>query len=164
MYGCIAVAPESGVWALIDGDKLIGFIAGCASVGRTYRWLIVNCGIGLTFAAGSALFRVTVLKKLASIPFYRFRQRKMLATSSMPEAELLAIAIDENEYGKGYGRQLVDTLEASLRIWGAREYRVLTNISESKSNAFYRATGFAPAGTIKHHALTLQVYKKNLAC
>jgi ribosomal protein S18 acetylase RimI-like enzyme len=163
MYRCIAIAPESGVWALVDGDKFVGFIAGCASVGRTYRWLIVNCGIGLAFTAGSALFQFSILGKLASILLYPFRRRKALATTLPPEAELLAIAIDENEYGKGYGKQLVDTLEASLCHWGVREYRVLTNIAESKSNAFYRAIGFAPAGTIKHHALTLQVYKKNLA-
>jgi len=163
LYRCIAEAPESGVWALVDGDKFIGFIAGCASVGRTYRWLMVNCGIRLVFTAGPALFRFTVLGKVASVLLYPFRRGRALATTPPPEAELLAIAIDETEYGKGYGKHLVETLEASLRQWGVREYRVLTNISESKSNAFYRATGFTAAGTIKHHALTLQVYIKNLA-
>jgi GNAT superfamily N-acetyltransferase len=163
MYRCVAAAPEAGVWALVDGDKFIGFIAGCASVGRTYRWLLANCGVGLAFTAGPALFRFTVLGKLASILLYPLRQHKALATTPPPEAELLAIAIDENEYGKGHGKQLVNALERSLRQWGVREYRVLTNIAESKSNAFYRATGFAPAGTIKHHALTLQVYRKHLA-
>lgn len=162
MYRCIVAAPESGVWVLVDGDKFIGFVAGCANVGRTYRYLMVNCGIGLAFTAAPALFRFAVLAKLASILLYPFRWHKALATNPSPEAELLAIAIDENEYGKGYGKQLVDSFEASLRQWGVREYRVLTNIAEATSNAFYCATGFTPAGMIKHHALTLQVYKKYL--
>ncbi len=163
MYRCIAAAPESGVWAMIDGDKFVGFIAGCANVQRTYRWLLVNCGISLAMTAGLALFRFTVLRKLYSILAYPFHRHKTSPRTPTTEAELLAIAVDENEYGKGHGSQLVDVLEASLRRWGVREYRVLTNIAESNSNAFYRATGFAPAGMIRHHALTLQVYKKSLA-
>lgn len=163
MYLCIAVAPQSGVWAIVDGDKFVGFIAGCASVQRTYRWLVVNCGFRLAITAGLALCRFTVLRKLYSILLYPFRQRRSLTKTQTPEAELLAIAIDESEYGKGCGKQLVHAFEASLRQWGVREYRVLTNIAEAKSNAFYRATGFAPDGTIKHHALTLQVYKKVIA-
>jgi GNAT superfamily N-acetyltransferase len=160
MYLCVAAAPESGVWAIVDGDKLVGFVAGCAGVRRTFRWLMVNHGFRLAIAAGPALFRFSVLRKLHSILLYPFRRRKAPAEFPEPEPELLAIAIDEREYGKGYGKQLVYALEVSLRQWGVREYRVLTNIAEPESNAFYRATGFTPDGTIRHHALTLQVYKK----
>lgn len=162
MYLCIAAAPESGVWAIADGDEFKGFIAGCASVQRTYRWLIVNHGFKLAITAGLALFQFAVLRKIHSILLYPFSRRNAAAETPTPEAELLAIAIDASEYGKGYGKQLIHAFEASLRQWGVREYRVLTNVVETESNAFYRATGFAPAGTIKHHALTLQVYKKTI--
>ncbi len=79
------------------------------------------------------------------------------------DAELLAIAIDSNEYGKGYGSHLIKVFETTLRQWGLQEYRVLTNIAEAPSNAFYLASGFRPAGTIGHHTLTLQVYEKYLS-
>lgn len=160
MYLSIAVAPQSGVWVMVDGNQFIGFVAGCASVRKTYRWVIVNYGFRLAMAAGLVLVRLTVLRKLYSIAYYPFRQRKDLGETQAHEAELLAIAIDESKYGKGYGRQLVNTFEASLRQWGVREYRVLTNITEARSNAFYLATGFVPAGIISHHTLTLQMYKK----
>jgi len=160
MYLCIAVAPEAGVWAMADGDKLVGFIAGCASVRRAYRWLMINHGIRLALAAGPALFRFSVIAKMYSILSYPLRRRKIPAKAPVPEAELLAIAVDANEYGKGHGKNLIRAFEGSLRQWGVHEYRVLTNIAETESNSFYRATGFEPAGTIKHHALTLQVYKK----
>jgi len=160
MYLGIAVAPQSGVWAIVDGNKFIGFVAGCASVQKTYRWIMVNYGFRLAMAAGLALVRLTVLRKLYSILSYPFRQHKALAKTPAPEAELLAIAIDESEYGKSYGRQLVNVFEATLRQWGVREYRVLTNVTEATSNAFYLATGFAPVATIRHHTLTLQVYEK----
>jgi len=162
MYLCIAVAPEAGVWAMADGDKLVGFIAGCASVRRTYRWLMLNHGFRLALATGPALFRFGVLAKLCSILSYPLRRRKVPANAPVPEAELLAIAVDADEYGKGYGRNLIQAFEVSLHHWGVHEYRVLTNIAETESNAFYRATGFMPAGTIRHHALTLQVYEKKI--
>ena len=160
MYLCIAVAPQAGVWAMVDGDKLVGFIAGCASVQRTYRWITVDYGFKLAVAAGPALFRFSVLSKLYAILSYPFRRRKILATTPTAEAELLAIAIDASEYGKGHGKKLVCALEESLRKWGVHAYRVLTNITETESNAFYSAMGFMPAGTIRHHALTLQLYEK----
>jgi RimJ/RimL family protein N-acetyltransferase len=162
-YLCVGVAPQSGVWAIVEGDKLLGFVAGCANVRRTYRWLIVNHGIRLAIAAGLDLFRFSVLRKVHSILLYPIRRRKGPTESPEQEAELLAIAIDKSEYGKGYGKQLVHALEVSLRQWGVREYRVLTNIAEPGSNAFYLAIGFTPDGTIRHHALTLQVYKKIVA-
>jgi GNAT superfamily N-acetyltransferase len=160
MYLGIAVAPQSGVWAIVDDDKLVGFIAGCASVQKTYSWILANYGIKLAMAAGLNLFRLTVLQKLSSVLNYPFRQRKALWKTPTPEAELLAIAISKNENGKGYGRQLVNVFEDALRQWGVQKYRVLTNITETASNGFYLATGFAPVDTIRHHALTLQVYEK----
>jgi GNAT superfamily N-acetyltransferase len=163
MYLCIAVAPEAGVWAMADGARLVGFVAGCASVPKTYRWLVMKHGPKLALAAGPALFRLDVLAKLYSILFYPVRRRTIPAGAVTTAAELLAIAVDANEYGKGYGKKLIEAFEASLCKWGVRAYRVLTNVAEKDSNAFYRAVGFAPTGTIRHHALTLQVYEKTIA-
>lgn len=148
---------------MADGEKLVGFIAGCASVRKTYRWLMLNHGFGLALAAGPALFRFRVLAKLNSILSYPLRRHKVPAKGPLPEAELLAIAVEAGEYGKGNGKKLVQAFEVSLRQWGVHKYRVLTNVAEIESNAFYRATGFVPAGTIRHHALTLQVYEKMVA-
>ena len=160
MYLGIAVAPQSGVWAIVDSGNFIGFIAGCASVQKTYRWIVLNYGLSLAIAAGLTLVRFDVLRKLYSIICYPFRRHSGQAKTLPIEAELLAIAIAKSEYGKGYGRQLVNIFEVTLREWGVREYRVLTNSAEASSNAFYLATGFIPSGTIGHHALTLQVYEK----
>jgi RimJ/RimL family protein N-acetyltransferase len=163
MYLCIAEAPNSGVWAVVDDQgKLRGFVAGCASVQRTYRSLIMNHGLALAVTAGLNLFRFGVLRKLNSILSYPFHPRTS-RDNQASGAELLAIAIDAGEYRKGYGTELVRTLEASLLQWGVKKYQVVTNTAETESNAFYRATGFIPAGTIKHHALTLQVYEKPIA-
>lgn len=160
MYLGLATAPGSGLWGIVDDHRLVGYIAGCASVEKTYRWLAMRCGLGLLIAAGPALFRFSVLRKLSSVLLYPFRHHDGSTTSLPSRAELLAIAIEKSEYRKGHGKRLICAFEESLRQWGVREYQVLTNIDETDSNAFYRAAGFKPAGTIKHHTLTLQVYRK----
>lgn len=163
MYRCIAVAPQSGVWAMVDGGKLVGFIAGCATVSKTYRWILLNHGLSLAIAAGWTLTKYSVLRKLYSLLFYPFRRRMPETKMRTVEAELLAIAIEESEHGKGYGRQLLFVFEDALSKWDVKEYRVLTNISELSSSAFYLSTGFTPAGTLAHHTLTLQIYEKAIS-
>jgi N-acetylglutamate synthase-like GNAT family acetyltransferase len=106
------------------------------------------------------LFRPSVLARLHSILAYPLRRRDRQAAASVLEAELLAIAVDAKEYGQGHGKMLIQAFEASLRQWDVRAYRVVTNAADKESNAFYRATGFTPAGTVRHHALTLQAYEK----
>lgn len=162
LYLFIAAAPEAGIWALANGEQLVGFVAGCADVSRTYRWLILNHGLALALAAGPALLRRAVLAKLHSVLFYPLIREKTTAAIPAPKAELLAIAVATSEYGKGHGRNLLQAFEAALAGWGVATYRVLTNAAEMKSNAFYRATGFVPAGTMRHHTLILQVYEKTL--
>jgi len=164
LYLAIAQAPRSGVWAVIDADRLTGFIAGCADVGKTYQWLLVHRLPRLAFAAGLALFRFSVLRKIPSVLFYPFTAEARTATTAEPaaKAELLAIAVERDQQGKGTGKRLLVAFEEALREWDVREYRVQTNVVEQQSNAFYRRAGFEPAGTRPHHALVLQTYLKSL--
>jgi GNAT superfamily N-acetyltransferase len=163
MYRFIAVAPQSGVWAIVDNGKFVGYIAGCADVHKTYRWILLNHGFSLSLSAGFILARLTVLKKLFSIIIYPLRRGRLQVKNLTVKAELLAIAVDESEYGKGYGRKLIGVFETALSQWNTNLYQVSTNINESSSNAFYLAMGFVPVGTIAHHALILQIYEKTFS-
>lgn len=160
IYRLIAVAPQSGVWGIVDNGKFVGYIAGCADVQRTYRWILLNNGFSLALGAGFALTRLTVLKKLFSILAYPSRRGRLQLKSPMVKAELLAIAVDDCVYGKGYGRKLIGVFETALIQWNKNVYHVSTNIDEPVSNKFYLAMGFEPVGTITHHALILQIYEK----
>ncbi len=162
LYLSIAVAPQSCVLAIVKDDVFLGFIAGCANVRKTYCWIILNYGFGLAVAAGLALFQPTVFGRLLSVLYYPFHRDKVTKKIDIINAELLAIAVNEYSYGKGYGRELINKFEEMLRQWGVQKYQVLTNITEVVSNAFYRSTGFLPVRVIGHHVLRLQVYEKSL--
>lgn len=159
MYAGIAGAPHSGIWAAVEGEQLLGFISGSADIAAMYRSLLLTHGLRLAIASGLSLFRLQVLSKLPTVLLYPFQKRDV-PDRSAPEAELLSVAVADEAQGRGVGRQLIGTFETALRGWGVTRYRVLTNKAEEGSNAFYRATGFSPAGTRRHHALTLQAYEK----
>jgi ribosomal protein S18 acetylase RimI-like enzyme len=163
LYHAIAQAPQSGVWIARAGGCAVGFLAGCANVGELYRYVIRREAVPLALAGGAALLRPTVLRRMPAVLAYPMRRTDeggpRTATSS---AELLAIAVQRDAQGNGVGKALVGHFERFLGNAGIREYHVATNIEDAGSNAFYRAAGFQPAGTMRHHALTLLQYEKSL--
>jgi GNAT superfamily N-acetyltransferase len=170
LYRGLAGAPRSGVWAAVDGGTILGFLAGCADARATYRRVAlggaVPLGVGLIVRlAGSPALR----RKVAALIGYARREPAAASTASPAgaggrgHAELLAIAVAADQQGRGAGRLLVEAFESAVRKWGVDHYWVSTNIAETASNQFYRARGFVPAGTIAHHDLTLQRYRKRLS-
>lgn len=163
LYRGLARAPRSGVWVARDGASIAGFIAGCADLDSTYRWLLRHKGPSLVLYAAGALFKPAVLKTIPSLCLYPFRKRRSeSAPDGVARAELLAMAVSSEHQGKGIGRALVNALEDALQGWNVREYSVSTNREEVQSNAFYTHAGFQPTGLMPHHALTLQRYRKKL--
>jgi ribosomal protein S18 acetylase RimI-like enzyme len=165
VYLSVAGAPAAGVWVARRDGRIVGFVAGCADVGALYKHMLRRDLLSLMGAAGVALGRPAVLRRLPSIALYPLRQRDATGErqAARSPAELLAIAVSDDSRGRGLGRLLVARFEEFLRALHVHEYHVATNIEEVDSNAFYRALGFRPVATIPHHALTLQLYEKALS-
>jgi ribosomal protein S18 acetylase RimI-like enzyme len=163
-YLSLADAPHASIWIARDDARVVGFLAGCVNVTVVYKHVFRHCGLSLGFAAGLALLRPSVVRRVPAILVYPFRRKRSAAAVSRldTEAELLAIAVTPHVRGRGVGHALVLAFENFLRASRVTGYRVATNIEERPSNAFYRALGFLPIGTTLHHDLTLQLYEKNL--
>jgi len=160
-YLSLLSAPEAALWIARDGQRVVGFLAGCINVTAVYRHIISRWGLSLSLAAGLALLRPTVIRRLPSILVYPMRRtRSTAAAPAATEAELLSIAVNPDVRGRGIGHALVFAFEEFLRIGRVPVYRVATNVAERASNAFYQALGFEPIGTTIHHDLTLQLYQK----
>jgi ribosomal protein S18 acetylase RimI-like enzyme len=165
LYYEMSRAPQTGVWAVVENGNVLGFIAGSADVGQTYRAMLLRRGPVFAMLALGGLFNPTVLRKLPSMFLYPFRVGRKEQDAPPPtHAELLAIAVDQRTHRRGFGRGLVEAFERGLRDWGVTgAYQVTTNVEEIASNQFYRKLGFEPYGTIKHHDLTLQRYAKQIS-
>jgi ribosomal protein S18 acetylase RimI-like enzyme len=164
VYMSVSSAPGAGVWVASRHGRIVGFVAGCSDVGALYKHMLRRDMLSLITAAGLALGRPAVLRRLPSIALYPLRQRDATGPrAARSPAELLAIAVSDDLRGRGLGRLLVARFEEFLRTLHVHEYHVATNIEEVGSNAFYRALGFRPVATVPHHALTLQLYEKVLS-
>jgi ribosomal protein S18 acetylase RimI-like enzyme len=169
LYFDLCRAPGSGVWAAIEQNRVVGFLAGSIDLGAAYRYVMLRSGLILAGLSLGSLFKGSVLQKLPSLFAYPFRVRRgnereqQSADEDNSHAELLAIAVDRGHHGKGIGKRLVMQFEEYLAQWKELDYYlVTTNCADSNSNEFYRAMQFQPCGTLKHHNLLLQRYRKKI--
>jgi GNAT superfamily N-acetyltransferase len=160
LYQELTRAPQSGIWAAHDAGRMVGFVAGCADLAAAYRAALRRSAIPLALLGARGLVSLTALRKLPALLLYPLRARGARDSGGAPRAELLAIAVDPEMQGKGIGRDLVLALETAFREWRVDQYAVTTNRAETASNAFYVSLGFEPCGTMSHHELTLQRYRK----
>ena len=166
VYRQLALAEQSVVLVVWDGDRVVGFLAGCADVAATFRRVLLKGGP--TFLA--AFLRQPHLWLVAarfggSLLMYPFRRKQHAAADQKPASsrgELLAIAVSPDHQGRGIGSALVHEFEAHLRRWRQPSYAVATNAADAASNRFYQKAGFRAVGRTPHHSLTLQNYIKHL--
>lgn len=174
MYRGIAAAPQSCVLIASDGaGRVVGFVAGTASSGAMFRWILPRHGLQLLFRAAAHAWSPAVVRHATETAAYLLRQPERAAgragdcaadgagTAGSPvAAELLSIAVGPSARGAGVGRQLVLGLEAFLRERGCRQYRVATDAEDRGSNAFYQRTGFTLRRSFRHHGRPMNEYAK----
>lgn len=164
VYRGLTRGPNMGVWVALEDSRILGFVAGSADVQHAYARVARSDGPGLAVLAIRGLLSPRVLRRLpALLTYLAGPQERSHPDNRHRRAELLAMAVEPTARQAGVGRALVNTLETALRLAGeCDEYYVTTNIDDPRSNNFYRRLGFEPVTTMRHHVLTLQVYRKNL--
>jgi N-acetylglutamate synthase-like GNAT family acetyltransferase len=73
-------------------------------------------------------------------------------------ASVFALAIAEHEQGKGYGKALLQKIEAEVKNLGKKQVRLYSSISPS----FYLANGYTSFGEIAHLGKHYQFLLKDL--
>ena len=169
LYGFIARAEGSRVLVAVDAaDRCVGFIAGSVDTRRCYREVLRRGGLSLLAGLLPGVLRPSVLARIFQTILYPLRGTREATTSGgaverdrVAPAELLAVAVDRSARGRGVGRLLVAALEDFYRNSGYEgSYRVVTDTADPRSNAFYTALGFHPAGTFRHHGRAMSRYIK----
>jgi ribosomal protein S18 acetylase RimI-like enzyme len=128
-----------------NGRGVVGFAAGAASVEDFYRRFRRRHGISAVMVAGPRLLSPGIRRRLRETAGYTDR------TEGLPDAELLAIAVDPAHASRGIGRALAGGVLDGLAERGADEVRVTVAASNSRANRFYEWLGFRLARRIAVH-------------
>ena len=167
LYMGIASAPNSTVIIAVDeSNTCLGFISGSMNIGHCYKHILTRSAIPLFFKGLTVLVKPQIWRKVCETLLYPFRKSgndDNKDTIDIPAAELLSIAVDAKARGLGIGKSLILELETAFAGWGGVSvYKVVTDATDPRSNAFYRATGFSHLQDFKHHEHRMSMYSKEL--
>lgn len=163
MYFELDHHPKAAVWGVVESGRIVGFIAGCIDLKKTYLRIVFKSGIKLFVLSGNNLKNGFVLRNLFSVLIYPFKKSKKLAKDKAGKntGEILAIAVDQENQRHGVATKLVAEFEKFLQSKNDIKWLIVaTNREEFESNSFYKNNGFKKCHIKKHHNLTLQVYTK----
>lgn len=145
LYRALAEDSEAAVFVAEDLHGVAGFAAGVVSVRRFYRRFVRRHGIRAGLAALPRLARPAIARRALETARYPAGE------ASLPEAELLAIAVSSGCRTRGVGRMLAEELLGDLARKGAGRVKVVVGAGLEGANRFYARLGFHPAGTIAVH-------------
>jgi GNAT superfamily N-acetyltransferase len=128
-----------------QSSRVIGFAAAVPSVRAFYRRFYRKHGIPAVLEAAPRVLRPGTLRRV------RQTARYPAGAQSLPEAELLAIAVAADQRGTGVGKVLADGVIEGLARRGVEEVKVLVASDNDQANRFYRRIGFRPATHMSLH-------------
>jgi glycosyltransferase involved in cell wall biosynthesis/ribosomal protein S18 acetylase RimI-like enzyme len=150
LYQALATDPQAVALVAEGPDGVVGFAAGVVSVGGFYRRFAGRHGPAAAVAAAPRLVRPAVLASLLETVRYPARAATPEVVR-LPDAELLAIAVDPAARAGGTGRALADGVLDGLGARGAGQVKVVVGAANGGANRFYERVGFQPAGQLSVH-------------
>jgi ribosomal protein S18 acetylase RimI-like enzyme len=147
------VVRHPGGFALVEDDDghVVGFVAGAADIGALYRSFLLRDGV---FAAAGA---VAPLARSWRRALETLRYPASSTTTDLPEAEILAVAVDAAASGRGIGRALVDASGPQFQARGATSVKVVAGADNVAAVRLYEACGYHVVEEIEVHGGTRSV-------
>jgi len=141
------VADPSTVTVVADrGGHVVGFAAATPSVAAWYRRFLTRRGVLAGLAAAPALIHPDVRARARETASYP------RATGGLPDAEILAIAVEAEARAEGVGRSLTEVALHGLARRGVAECKVVVGADNDGANRFYERVGFRPVAATSVHA------------
>ena len=151
-----AIAESEFGFGLVaqKANKVVGFAAFTTNLGNLYKSVVFRKGLRLVLLTATRMFSFHRMKKALETLFYPTRAHKM----HLPPAELLSIAVSEQERGRGLAAQLLQKGLGECASRGIREIKVLVGADMTPANRLYVKCGFELVGQIDSHGIVSNVY------
>ncbi len=140
-----AVALREICFVVTAEDAVVGFVMGSVEPGGFFRKLLKRRIAGFAVAALPAIVR----RPAAAVRVARALLKPKQAARAAGKATLMSLGVDPGVQGAGAGKKLVMAFLDEARRRGAVRVDLTTDkVENDRTNAFYRALGFAVASEI----------------
>lgn len=146
LYRALAADRRAAALVAENGSGVIGFATGVPSVRTFYRRFVLRHGISAALSAAPRLLRRDVRRRAGETAAYSN------GNGSLPQAELLSIALRPGWGGRGIGRRLARGIVSELAERGVHEGKVVVAAGNAEANRMYEAVGFHRHGRINVHS------------
>lgn len=140
--------------ATLDGE-VAGFGSGAVSLRPVLRWMVFRHPVQCLIALTPVCLRLGAWKKVFEVFRYSLRsgtkKGEEVQSETLPDLELLSIAVSENAQGKGVGKLLYQSFREQAKIMGKDGFRILVGAELSGACRFYEALGAERVGEIELH-------------
>lgn len=144
LYRSMVSWPGSIVLVADDGTGPAGFVAGVEDVGVFYRRFLFRDGLAAALAALPRLLLPGNARRAWETLSYE-------GGSDGPNAELLAMAVAEDQRGRGLGIELGARFLSDLSSRGVPRVRVVVGADNSTAIGLYRRLGFSDSRDMEVH-------------
>lgn len=148
MYRAIDEAPGSVLLVETRNDHVAGFVSGGVGMGPVYRRMLQH-PLRLGWALLPILFKPRAITRIFEILSYG--RRKTEATS-LPDAELLSIAVAPAARGCGIAESLYRQLAESFTKRGVTAFKITVGDALLPAHRFYARMGAIPVCKTEVHA------------
>lgn len=152
------------VLVYLEEKQVLGFVSCAISSLKIIRRFLVACPAGVMKLVFAILKNPKVLKSIFETWHAPSSSSEKGTAQTIPDTELLSIAVDPASQQKGIGFLLLNALEDELKKRGIKSYKVVAGEKLAGANTFYLKNGFVLVKQIKIHGdETSNVYVKNIS-
>jgi ribosomal protein S18 acetylase RimI-like enzyme len=146
LYRRIVRSTESFAYVVTDDtdQHVAGFAAATTDVGKLYRSFALRDGLVAGAAAAPQLLRSW--RRVLETVRYPAHE-----AADLPDAEILAVAVEESAGGRGLGKQVVDAGTRRLAELGEDAVKVVAGSDNVAALRLYESCGFTPRARIEVH-------------
>ena len=147
LYEAIDANESSVLLIATQNGRVVGFVTGAEEMASIYRQLLRRWP-RLFMALLPAMVSPRKLSKIAEIVLMGSKAKPEL---DLPNAELLSIAVEQSQRGRGYAHSLFQDLVGHFRQRSMFAFRIVVGEQLTIAHRFYKRMGAEPVGRVEVH-------------
>jgi len=141
------IKSENSVCIVAEkNNEIIGFVAFSHNIKKTYKEFILRYFFNILFIIFLKMFNFKIMKMIFETLLYPVKE-----SLSLPESELLSIAVKKEFQGMGISKKLFDFMVSYAKKKNIKSFKVIVGEKLIQAKRFYEKCGGVKVGEINIH-------------